>query len=65
MDYRKVCKVSIKEFVKIVMNVTEDAIQELESYTPIFEKNGIKGYQEMINDYKRLLEKLRASLRKQ
>ncbi|WP_258083521.1 hypothetical protein [Thermococcus thermotolerans] len=59
VDYRKVCKVPISEFVKGAMNVIEEAILELESCTRVFEENWIKEYQEMIDDYKRLLNFLR------
>ncbi len=59
VDYRKVCRVPVKEFVKVAINVTDKAIQELESCTRIFEENGIKGYLKIINDYKELLKNLK------
>lgn len=59
VDYRKVCKVPISEFVKGAMNVIEEAISKLESCTHVFDGNGIGGYREMIDDYKRLLNFLK------
>ncbi|WP_199919977.1 hypothetical protein [Thermococcus piezophilus] len=59
VDYRKVCRVPVKEFAKVAINVTDRAIQELESCTRIFEENGIKGYLKIINDYKELLKNLK------
>ena len=59
---QKVCVVLSEEFTKTTIKVIEDAIQELESCTHVFEENGIKEYQKMINDYRRLLKKLRDAL---
>ncbi|AEH25313.1 hypothetical protein PYCH_16470 [Pyrococcus yayanosii CH1] len=59
VDYRKVRKVPISEFVKSAMNVIEDAISELGSCTHIFDGNGIGEYRKIINDYKRLLNFLK------
>ncbi|QDA31166.1 hypothetical protein FH039_05540 [Thermococcus indicus] len=59
VDYRKVCRVPTSEFVKVAMNVIEEAIVELESCTHVFDGNGIGEYREMIDDYKRLLNFLK------
>ena len=59
VDYRKVCRVPISEFVEETRRVIERALQELGTCTHLFEREGIREFQEILSKYDKLLKRLK------